>query len=231
MQTFSLQASTRSATGKRAHTVTRHRRIPAVLYGHGVKNQNLELDPIAFQKIFRDAGSSSLVDLQIGEGSAVKVLIHAIQRHPTRTNVTHVDFYQVKMTETLQTEIELELTGEAPAVKEQGGILIRALDKVKVECLPVDLVSSIAVDISNLKTFDDHIRVADLKLPKGITVLDNPEEMVVTVQAPRSEEEIAALSGEVTEDVTAVGTVEKPKAEAEEGEAVVAEKTEQKTDK
>ena len=230
MQTFSLQASTRSATGKRAHTIIRNRRIPAVLYGHGIKNQNLELDPVAFQKLLRDAGTSSLVDLQVGDGAAVKVLIHDVQRHPTKSDVIHVDFYQVKMTEKLQTEIELEVAGESPAVKEQGGILVRALDKLKVECLPADLVPSITVDISALKTFEDRIRVSDLNIPKGITILDHQDEIVATVTPPRSEEEIAALSSEVTEDVTAVAAVEKekPADEAEGGEEAPEKKTDKK---
>ena len=227
MQTYTLPASQRSATGKLAQQLRQQQRIPAVLYGHGLTNRNLAVEASVFLKVFRDAGSSSLVDLVVDDSKPVKVLIQAVQQHPTRSTVTHIDFYQVKMTEKLETDIDLAFTGEAPAIKELGGILVRALDKVKVECLPADLVPSIPVDISVLKTFEDHIKVKDLAIPNGITILDQPEEIVAAVQPPRSEAELEALKGEVTEDVSAVGVVEKEKAEAEpaEGEAAPATKS------
>src|SRR5262245_42619312 len=117
-----LTASRRSASGKHARSLLRHHRVPAVLYGHDVTNVNLEVDQPQFQKIWRQAGSSSLIDLVIDQQPAVKVLIHAVQRHPLRPEVTHVDFYQVKMSEKLQAEVGLNFIGESPAVKELGGI-------------------------------------------------------------------------------------------------------------
>lgn len=222
METYRLAASRRTAAGKRARSLHAEGHIPAVLYGHGVASLNLAVEANEFQKIFRQASSSSLVDLTIGDQAPVKVLIQAVQRHPTRNNVTHVDFYQVRMTEKLEAEIELKLVGESSAVKEQGGILIRTLDKVRVECLPSDLVPSIDVDVSKLKTFDDHIKISDLVVPPGITILDGADEIIAGVTPPRSEAEIEALSGAVTEDVSAVGTVETKKPEEAEGEGAEA---------
>lgn len=189
--------------------------IPAVLYGHGVKNENLEIETLALQKIYRQAGSSTLVDLRVDDRTPVKVLIHDVQRDPLRQDITHVDFYQVKMTEKLQADIELEFVGESVAVKEQGGILVRALDRVKVECLPGDLIASLPVDISRLKTFEDRIHVADLAVPKGITVLDRGDEVVVSVTPPRSQAELDELTTAVAEDVSAVEQVEKKPTEEE----------------
>ncbi len=221
MDTLTLPARLRTAVGKHANALRRTSRVPAVLYGHGVANLNLDIDGGEFQKIFRQAGSSSLVDLVIDQDTPVRVLIHDVQRHPTATTVTHVDFYQVKMTEKLETDIELHFVGESPAVTERGGILVRAVDKVKVSCLPADLVPAIEVDISALKNFDDRIAIKDLTVPPGITIMDDAAMIVTTVTPPRSEAELEALNTAVTEDVAAVEKVEKPKAE-EEGEAAEA---------
>lgn len=215
MESYVLSANVRSAMGKQAKGLRRLNRVPGVVYGHGVTSVALDLESIQLQKVFRQAGSSSLVDLVVGDAAPIKVLIHDIQRHPTKPIITHVDFYQVKMTEKLETEIELELVGESPAVKEQGGILIRTLDKVKVQCLPGDLVPHIQVDISVLGTFDARIHVSDIKAPKGITILDGADEVVASVTAPRSEAELESLSEVVTEDVTKVESAEKKEVEEE----------------
>lgn len=221
METFRLAARRREDVGQKLTPMRRTKQVPAVIYGHGVANQNLVVDGAELQRIYRQAGTTSLVDLVIDQDPAIKVLIHDLQRHPTNSSIMHADFYQVKMTEKLEAEIELVLMGESPAVKEQGGILVRALDTLKVECLPGDLVPSIDVDISGLKTFEDRIHVKDLRVPPGMTVLDNPDEVVASVTPPRSEAEIEALSQTVEEDVSTVGKVEKEKPadeEAAEGE-------------
>lgn len=213
METYSLQSSLRTTTGKTVDALRRKKLVPAVLYGHGVASQHLEVDAIALLKTIRQAGTSSLVDLAIGSGAPTKVLIHDIQYHPTKPDILHVDFYQVKMTEKLETDIDLNFFGESPAVKEQGGILVRALDKVKVSCLPADLVPAIDIDISVLATFEDQISVANIPVPPGMEILDNPEEIVALVKPPRSEEELASLSTEVKENVEGVEVEKKGKEE------------------
>lgn len=220
MDIIVLKADRRTVEGKATKKLRQANTIPAVVYGHGVKSQMLAVDAIVFQKAYRVAGSSSLVDLVIDGGAPTKVLIHAVQQHPTKTTPIHIDFYQVTMTEKLQTEIELHFIGDSAAVKESGGILIRTIDKIKVECLPGDLVPSIDVDLSALKTFEDRIHVRDIAVPKGMTVLDGGDEVVASVTPPRSEEELASLSEKVDVDVTAVEKVEtKKKDDAEDAEA------------
>ncbi len=229
MERYTLTAERRTDLGKQTSKLRRTDQVPAVVYGHGVANQNLVVKQAELARVLRQAGSTSLVDLSVSGHAPVTVLIHDVQRHPTSSAIVHVDFYQVKMTEKLQAEIELNFIGESPAVKEQGGIFVRALDKIKVECLPADLVPNIAVDISGLKTFEDRIHVSDIQAPKGITILDRFEEVVASVTPPRSEEEIAALSEKVEEDVSAVGTVEKAKpAEDETTEEAAAPSPEEK---
>lgn len=217
MQTFSLNAETRTLLGKVSDRLRRQDKIPAVVYGHGIKNVSLTLDGLSLQKVFRQAGSSSLVDLVIDGKSPVKVLIQDVQLHPTTVRPIHADFYQVRMTEKIEVEVELHLVGESPAVKEQGGILVRSLDKLKVSCLPADLVPAIDVDISKLATFEDRLHVSDLVVPPGLTILDKGDEVVVSVTPPRSEEELAELeAAPAAADVSEVEVVKKEKGDEEE---------------
>lgn len=216
METLQLHADRRTVSGKANKKLRQTNSLPGVVYGHGVPSTSVTVDAIAFQKAYRTAGSSSLVDLAIDDAAPVKVLIHAVQQHTTKSTPIHVDFYQVRMTEKVQTDIELNFVGESTAVKEAGGILIRTLDKVKVESLPGDLVPAIDVDLTALKTFSDRIHVKDILAPKGITILDGGDEVVASVTPPRSEEELASLSAKVEVDVAAVEKVETKKAGDEE---------------
>lgn len=212
MTIMHLSAQPRTVVGKAVDRLRRQRNIPAVVYGHNFPSQPVTLDAKVFDTVYRQAGSTSLVDLSVGSASPVKVLIHAIQRHPTTSQVLHVDFYQVKMSEKLEADIELRFVGESVAVKELGGVLVRALDDVKVSCLPSDLVSSIDVDIKALQTFEDKIHVRDLTVPAGLTILDKAEEVVASVTPPRSEAELASLSEQVEENVEAVEVGKKEEA-------------------
>jgi large subunit ribosomal protein L25 len=212
-----VNTKTREFTGKKVKTLREQNLIPAVVYGKDAKPQNLVLEYLPFERVFREAGESSLIDLKINDSAPVKVLIHGIQKNPTSGKFIHIDFWQVKMTEKITAEIELKFVGESPAVKELGGVLIKSLDKIKVECLPQDLIHEIDVDISSLKTFEDLIHIKDLKIPAGIRVLDNPEEAIATITPPRTEEELAELEAKPEEKIEEVEVVEK-KEEKEEKE-------------
>lgn len=192
-------------------------KIPAVIYGKDFDNQKLALDETGFNRLYKEAGSSNLVNLKIGDGSD-KVLIHDIQLHPVTGKILHVDFFKINMKEKIKTEVPLEIVGETPLVIEQEGSLITNKDAVEVECLPSDLVDHIKVDVSRLTDFEQNIKVSDLQVPQGIEILDDPEEVIVLVQPPRSDEELEALEEEVVEDVEKVEVEEKGKEEeAEEG--------------
>jgi large subunit ribosomal protein L25 len=228
MDHLSLSAHRRTTVGKTVDRLRRSNIIPAVLYGHDVKSVPLEIDAQVFQQIYRQAGATGLVDLTIDQAAPVKVLVHEVQRHPTRRTIIHVDFYQVRMTEKIEAEIELVMVGESTAVKESGGTLVRSLDKLKVECLPGDLVPSFPVDISALKTFEDRIHVGDIKVPTGITIMNQADEVVASVTPPRSEAELEALSGEVKENIEAVEVEKKGKEEGAEEEAATDQPAEAK---
>lgn len=189
--------------------------IPAVVYGKGFDPVEVAVNEIEFNRLFKEAGSSNLVDLSIDD-EKTKVLIHDVQTNPVSDKIIHIDFYKVNLKEKIKTEIPLEIVGETDLVINQEGSLIMNKDAVEVECLPGDLVDHIDVDVSILTDFEQNIKVGDLRVSDAIEVLDDPEEVVVLVQPPRSEEELEALNEEVVEDVEAV-EVEGEKAEGEEG--------------
>ncbi|HLC89815.1 MAG TPA: 50S ribosomal protein L25 [Patescibacteria group bacterium] len=190
---LNLKADSRQQIGKAVKTLRTQGKIPAVLYGHEIKPINLILNYSEFEKIFRQAGESTLVDLLIDQKNPVKVLIQDFQTDPVSSRFIHVDFHQVRMDEKLHAKISLKFIGESPAVKENGGILVTNFNFLEVECLPNDLVHEIEVDLSVLKNFSDSVSVSKIKVPAGIQILTKPEEVAVLVQEPRSEAELAEL--------------------------------------
>ncbi|MCL5666663.1 MAG: 50S ribosomal protein L25 [Patescibacteria group bacterium] len=192
--------------------------VPAVLYGHNIKNQNLAVSLAEFEKVLKKAGESTLINLTTDDGKNHSVLIHDIQNHYLTSKPLHIDFYEVSMTEKLKSKVALEFTGEARAVRDLGGVLVRVLGEVEVECLPADLPHSIAVDISSMQEFGSTIHVKDLQVPAKVKILTPGEEVIAKVQAPRDVE--AELAAPVVEDVTKVegAAEEKPEEAVKAGE-------------
>ncbi|MFA5131171.1 MAG: 50S ribosomal protein L25 [Patescibacteria group bacterium] len=177
---FKLKAEKRSNNEKLAADT-----IAAVVYGKGVNNESLKMKRIDFEKTFSAAGESNLISLDFGAG-AVKVLVKDLQRDPLKNTYTHVDFYQVNMKEKITTEIPLHFIGESKAIKELGGMLMKEINELEVECLPSDLVDHIDIDISVLATYDDVIKIGDLVLPETFRLTHNhPSDVVVVVVEPK----------------------------------------------
>ena len=219
MSNISIQATKRTVNGKRVKALRNAGKLPAVLYGYNVENQQIELSEKDFTKVFKSAGESTIVNLSV-DGKTYPVLIHEVHSHYLNDHPIHVDFYAVNMTEKIKVKVPVHFEGESQAVKALGGTLLKNLTEIEVECLPGDLPQAIEVNISSLNTFEDAIRISDLKVGNQVTILGSSEEVIVNVAPPRSEEEIAALSEEVKEDVTTVEGVVKPEpveAAAEEG--------------
>jgi large subunit ribosomal protein L25 len=164
--------------------------IPAVLYGADIETVSLEIDRKNFAKVFKDVGET-LIDLEV-EGKKYSVLIHDTQVNPLTQDLIHVDFYQPNLKEEVETEVPIELVGEAPALK-LGGTLIVNMKEISVKALPKDLPSKIIIDVSSLVTFEDEITAKDIKLPQGVTIdTENPEEVIAQVVEPEDvEEELA----------------------------------------
>jgi large subunit ribosomal protein L25 len=213
-----LTAKVREVTGRKTYALREDGQIPAVIYGAIATPKNISVDAKAFVKLYQSAGESTVIDLDV-DGSVHHVLIQDFQQDPLRDTVTHVDFRAIDMDKVLETEIKLRFLGESTAVKALGGTLVEAMGKVRVSCLPKYLVPFIDIDISKLATFEDSIRIKDLPAMEGVTILENPNQTIVLVQPPRTEEELAALDQAVEADVTKVEIAgKKPEEEAAEGE-------------
>lgn len=208
-------------TNKRSLAQTRsHGLVPGVLYGGPDRSAvAVATKSSAFDKLYATAGTSTLVDCAFAGAASVKVLIQDVQYDPVSGSVLHVDFRQINMTETMRLTVPLEFIGDAPAVRELGGTLVHAVNEVEIECLPTDLVTNITVDVGILATFNDQLTVKDITVPKGITILNNPDDAIAHVEAPRSEEELAALNQAVEGDVTKVEVLSEKKKDEEEKEA------------
>jgi large subunit ribosomal protein L25 len=202
METPVLHATTREITGKQVKQLRNQGLMPGVVYGQDHKSQNISIEALAYVKALKKSGTSTLVNLIIDGGKPVKVLFHEPQEHPTKPAFVHADFYVVKMNEKLQTEIALHFIGESAAVADLDGTLNTQIEAISVECFPDKLVPHIEVDIAQLATFDDIIRISDITAPEGIEILDDADMVVATVTQPISEEALAALD-EAIEDTSA----------------------------
>lgn len=221
MERIKLGAKTRLERGAKVNKGRQSGLIPAVVYGKTFAAKSLWVNNLDFKRLIKKAGESSLIDLDIDEKEQRKVIIYEMQKDPVTGQLDHVDFFQVKMDEKIETEVELVYIGESPAVKEEGGVLVKNLDKVKVKCLPGDLPSQIEIDISSIKNFDDHIFAKDLQVAKGVEIDLDPEMVVALVAPPRSDEELKELEEKVEADVTKVEGVvkEEPAPGTEDGKA------------
>ena len=198
-----LKASTRDLLGKRTRRLHGQGKLAAVVYGHNTKATPLVLDRLEFQKVFLKSGRTHLVDLVVDADRTEKVLVREIQTHPRRLGPIHVDFYQVNLEEKITVEVPVHLVGESAAVKRGDADVLQPIHTVRVECLPSDIPEAFEVDLTPLEEIESEFRISDLSVRKGVTVLVDPDELVVKIVHKREmkvEEEVpvaeAAVVGE-----------------------------------
>ena len=215
---LSLSAKIRQEVGKKVKKLRKQGILPAVLYGPKIKSEPLTIDFKEFDKVLKEAGESTLISLEIEGGKKYSVLIHDIKRDPLTGDPLHVDFYQPSLEKKIEAKIPIILEGEAPAVKNLGGTLIKNISEIEVRALPQNFPKGFRINIDSLKTFEDHILIKDLKAAEGVEILREPNEIVVSVAPPAKVEE--ELEKPIEEKVEEVEKVEKEKKEAapEEGE-------------
>ncbi len=214
-----LAVKTREKLGKGNSVLRKEGFIPAELYGRGFENLHLTVNKKDFQKVFQEAGESTIVNLVLG-GEKHTALIHEIQKDFLTDEIVHVDFHQVRMDEKIKAHIPLEFIGEAPAIKEFGGVLNKTISEIEVEALPGNLPRHFEVDLSGLKELNQSFYVSNLKVPKGVEIMVEPETVIATVTPPAEEEKIEA----VPVDLTAVKVESEEKAAERAKEKEVEEK-------
>lgn len=202
MDKIILKASRRDVIGKKVKVLRREGKLPAVIYGYNMEPLPILLDLRETTKQLREVSRATVLTVDVS-GDKHTVLVRERQRGVLSGLYEHIDFLAISMTETVRTEVNIFVEGSSPAEEEFGAIIMTGADSVEVEALPGDLPESLIVDVSSLTGIGDTITVADLVLPKGVTVLSDSSEMlaVVTLPAQALAEEEEELEDEFDEDV------------------------------
>lgn len=195
-----LKVELREDSGKGvARKLRQNGRIPGVLYGRGKTTQSVTLDPSLLEQALRksEAGMNTLFDLHVEGGSNAKrvVLVKDLQREPARGTPLHADLYEVDLTATVEVDVPIHLVGTPTGVSMEAGIMDHAHRTLAIECLPRDIPDELTLDVSGLN-IGDSLHVSDIAIPARVELRDDPEISVVSVAAPRVEEEVAPAEGE-----------------------------------
>ena len=201
METIEILTKTRELKGSQTNKLRTEGFIPGIVYGYKKDNQNIKIESKIFKNILKQAGESTLIDLKIDDKSIGKVVISDFQKDPVTDNIIHFDLYQVRMDKQITTKVNVIFTGESPAIKNEGGVIVKSHDVFEIKCLPSDLIHNIEVSLDKLEKIDDIVRVKDLNISDKIEILSNPEVVVVAVAAPRTEKDIEDLEEKVEENI------------------------------
>jgi large subunit ribosomal protein L25 len=189
-----ISATARSETGKGvARKLRAAGEIPAVIYGHKRTAQAITVPARDLDRLLaRISAANTVVELSI-DGTMSRTLIREIQRHPFKRQLLHVDFQELVAGETVTVKIPLVLVGTADGVRSGGGVLDQVLYSLEIECDPASMPNHIDVDVTHVGV-GESVHVRDLVLPGGITVLDDPDASVLSVQLTRAAVEDAATA-------------------------------------
>lgn len=225
MDKINLKAQERTVMGKKVKTLRKEGIIPGHVFGNTKEVEHVQVGLKDFMTVLHQAGETGLINLRIGEERVRPVLIRETDFDPRNGNLTHIGFYQVNLKEKVQVPVPIVLVGEEPeSVKMGEHIVLQNLSEVQVEALPGDLIENIEVNIEVLKNVDDAVTVDQLNYNHDlITVLAEPEEVVVKL-APAVTEEMKAMLEEADAEAAAAAeeaeaTEGEEKAEGEEGES------------
>ena len=186
MDTVSLTVEPRDVLRKKVRSLRRSGVIPLHLYGRDMQSLSLQAPLASVSRVVSQVGHNIPLYLTVaGSNKQNLVFVREVQHHPITNQLLHVDFYRVDASRRIIGEVPVVLLGEAPAVRIHRGVLMQTLHQLSVECLPMEMPERIEIDISGLEELDQGIRVSDFVPSEGITVLTDPEELIVRVAAPR----------------------------------------------
>jgi large subunit ribosomal protein L25 len=197
---LSLKVQPRKILGRKVKQLRRKGVLPANVYGKKVKSKAVKVDLVDFQKIFKSAGETNVVELILAS-KKLPVLIHNVQYDPVGDNPIHADFLKVDLREKVTANVPVELVGEAPAEKQALGTLVQYVDEVEVEALPKDLPNKFEVDLTRLEKVDNLVQIKDIQVDKKkVEVKDEDDKIIVKIEPLRKEEEIPVPTEEPTEE-------------------------------
>lgn len=206
-ENITLEANVREITGKKVKQLRRAGQIPAVIYGPEFENINLVIPELELRQTLAQAGGTQIIELHIGKDK-MPALVKKVQRDPIRGDLLHVDFYHVAMDRVIRAEVPLLLVNEPPMVVRREAIATQILSSVEVEALPADFPPHIDVDISVLNEVGEHLLISDLYVPDTLTIIADPDELIVKLDYAQALEVEEEEEEELLEVVGAAGEVE-----------------------
>lgn len=213
-----LQAERRTLLGKAVRRLRKEGRLPGNIYGAKQESIPITISGHDIEQVFKAHGPATLFTLRITpDGAEETAVVRHVQREPKTGAMQHIDFMHIDRSQTLRAKIPVHLTGDAPAVTLESGVLLHPLDTIEIEARPEDLPQTILVDISGLTDIGATLHVSDVPLPRGVKSLTEGEKVLVTISAPRA----AVVETTVPEELEAT---------EEEEEAAEAEETNAPTD-
>lgn len=183
MSDLTIVAEPREVVGKKVKELRRDGLIPAVMYGSS-ELRHIQVNDRAVRTVFRNEGTASLYNLEL-EGKKYNVLLKDMQRHVTRGDILHMDFYAVDMSVKVTQVVPLVEINSAPVLVANKGFIDNTMREIEIEALPDALVTEIQVDISMIAEPSDVIRVKDLNVPDGVEFTADPEGLVAKFTAAR----------------------------------------------
>ena len=166
------------------------------MFGKGLDSVPLTLDYQKFEKIYKAAGESTLVDLVIDREAPVKVLVTEVSIHPVTDKLMHANLHKVNLKEKITAAVPIEIVGESPVVKSGEGLLLVLIKEIEVEALPSDLPHDIQVDISGLTQVEQGVFIKDLVIDRSKVEIKGQEDddLVVKIDYPQMAEEVAEVA-------------------------------------
>lgn len=201
MTKLALAAQKRTILGKKSKTLRHQSMVPAVLFGPKRESESIVIDAKELAKVYKEAGSTSLIELSIDGAKPVLTLVKEMQLNPVTQKIIHASIYEIDATRKLTVEVPIKLVGESIAVKRNIGFLTSLMSTVTVRCNPHDLPQHFEIDISSLNEIGDSILVSDIALPEGVELHSNviPTSPVLLIQAPQKQEVETEQASETAE--------------------------------
>ena len=191
MEGLTLATDKREITGKKVAILRRDGITPIHLYGTGIESQSLQCDTATVSKIVLQAGTNIPVTVTVPGNSEENVcFVREVQYHPVTDRLIHVDFMKVDVTRTVRAEVPIIISGLSPAVRNMGGTLLQPLQSVTVEALPMNIPAMFSLNSDLLIDFDTNFYVSDLEAPDNISIINDDDDLVAGVVAPRIEREV-----------------------------------------
>ena len=193
---ITLALQEREVLGKGLNSLRKQGLIPAVIHDHGKPSTHVMGEYQSFVKVYTNAGKHHPVELSVGSKKNT-VIIKDVHYDPVKHRVEHVVFQAIRQDEKVETEVPIEFIGEIPAEK-AGLMAITHLSSVFTEAFPKDLPDKLELHTESLNEIGDKLTVADLVVPANVTVLTEPESLIISI-----EETKAQISEETTEEEAA----------------------------